>query len=73
MAYTIVRPGGLKSEPATGSGVLTDDMSVVGSICRDDVADLVVKALFSPKTDNKVLSAVDKNALFVPKPVESFL
>jgi hypothetical protein len=45
----------------------------VGSITRDDVAALVVKALFNPKTDNKVLSAVDKNALFGPKAVEPFL
>lgn len=29
-----------------------------------DVASLVVKALFSAKSDNKVLSAVDKNKLF---------
>jgi hypothetical protein len=55
------------------AAVLAARRAQVGSITRDDVAALVVKALFSPKTDNKVLSAVDKNALFAPKPVESFL
>lgn len=54
MAYTIIRPGGLKSEPATGNGVLTEDTSVCGSITREDVANLVIKALLSKKTDNKV-------------------
>ena len=39
--FVIVRPGGLKSEPATGRGVLTTDTSICGSITRGDVADLV--------------------------------
>ncbi|PSC68750.1 DNA mismatch repair MLH1 [Micractinium conductrix] len=56
LTFIIVRPGGLKSEPATGSGVLTEDTTVCGSITRADVADLVVKAL---RSDNKVLSALD--------------
>jgi hypothetical protein len=54
MAYTIIRPGGLKSEPATGNGVLTSDASVCGSITREDVANVVIKALLSNKTDNQV-------------------
>lgn len=54
MAYTIIRPGGLKSEAATGNGVLTSDASVCGSITREDVANVVIKALLSKKTDNTV-------------------
>ena len=54
MQWTIIRPGGLKSDPATGSGILTEDRSVCGAINREDVADLVVKALFSDKADGKV-------------------
>lgn len=57
--FVIVRPGGLKSEPATGTGVLTEDITVCGSITRADVADLVVKALRSDKSNGKVLSAID--------------
>eukprot|EP00775_Hariotina_reticulata_P010556 gene10556-10716_t len=72
MKYTIIRPGGLKSEPATGSGALTDDVTICGSITREDVADLAIKALLSPKTDNKVLSAVDVNGVFGEKKVEPF-
>jgi len=54
MQWTIIRPGGLKSEPATGSGILTEDRSICGAINREDVAELVVKALFSDKSDMKV-------------------
>ncbi|MBD2355547.1 SDR family oxidoreductase [Tolypothrix sp. FACHB-123] len=64
LTYTIIRPGGLKSEPATGNAVLTEDIRIVGSIHRADVAQLVVRALNSERANNKVLSAVDKNQLF---------
>lgn len=53
MAWTIIRPGGLKNEAGTGNGVLSEDKSICGAISREDVADLVVKALFSSKADNK--------------------
>jgi len=57
--WSIVRPGGLVSEPATGEAVLTEDATAIGSIHREDVADLVLKVMDSPKTERKVLSAVD--------------
>ena len=63
LPFTIVRPGGLLSEPATGTGVLVADESVAGSITRTDVADLVVQCLASPKAENQVLSAVDRNRI----------
>ena len=59
MNWTIIRPGGLKSEPMTGKAILTADAKALGSIHRQDVADLVVKALTSSKTERKVLSAID--------------
>eukprot|EP00210_Caulerpa_lentillifera_P008573 g8178.t1 len=61
MEYVIIRPGGLITEPATDCGVLTEDMDVSGRIHREDVAQLVIKALFSDSTRNKVLHAIDKN------------
>lgn len=64
LTYTIVRPGGLKSEPATGQGVLTLDPSVAGSIHRADVADLVCQCLRSNRCNNKVLSAVDRQMVY---------
>jgi nucleoside-diphosphate-sugar epimerase len=58
--WTIIRPGGLKSDAPTGKAILTDDVSVVGTIHRADVASLVLKALASEgKATRKELSAVD--------------
>ncbi|AVH72072.1 SDR family oxidoreductase [Nostoc sp. 'Lobaria pulmonaria (5183) cyanobiont'] len=64
LTYTIIRPGGLKSESATGNGVLTEDPQIIGSINRADVAQLVVRCLNSQHANNKILSAVDRNMLF---------
>mmetsp|Transcript_19612 Transcript_19612/g.54653 ORF Transcript_19612/g.54653 Transcript_19612/m.54653 type:complete len:272 (-) Transcript_19612:187-1002(-) len=64
MAFVIIRPGGLTNDPASGNGVLTESTTTAGSISRDDVAALVVKALLSKKADGKVLAAVDKTKLF---------
>jgi uncharacterized protein YbjT (DUF2867 family) len=64
MIYTVIRPGGLKSEPATGNGILTEDCRVAGSIHRADVALLVCQCLVSDAASNKVLSAVDKQMVY---------
>ncbi|MEH1838544.1 MAG: SDR family oxidoreductase [Nostoc sp.] len=64
LTYTIIRPGGLKSEPATGNGVLTEDPHIIGSINRADVAQLIGRSLNSQRANNKILSAVDRNMLF---------
>ena len=66
LAYTIIRPGGLKSEPATGNAVLTEDPKVLGMIHRADVANLVCQCLQSDRANNKILSAIDRQMLFVP-------
>jgi len=57
--FCIIRPGGLVSETMTGKAILTEDTTAIGSIHREDVAELVIKALYSTKTVRKVLSAVD--------------
>ncbi|KAL3911943.1 MAG: hypothetical protein SGARI_001399 [Bacillariaceae sp.] len=57
--WSIIRPGGLVTAPMTGKAILTEDNTAIGSIHREDVANLVVQALNSPKTERKVLSAVD--------------
>lgn len=64
MEFVIIRPGGLKNEPSTGAGILTEDNRVCGAIHREDLADLVISCLFSDNAENKVLAAVDKNQLF---------
>ncbi|AFY53866.1 NmrA-like family protein [Rivularia sp. PCC 7116] len=64
LTYTVIRPGGLKSEPSTGNGILTEDPKIAGTIHRADVAQLVCKSLNSEKTNNKVLSAIDENMIY---------
>lgn len=72
LTYTIIRPGGLVSEPATGNGVLTEEPRISGSIHRADVAQLVCRCLNSDRANNKVFSAVDRNMLFGQPEFEEF-
>jgi len=72
MEFCIVRPGGLKSEPATGTGVLTEDVNICGAIHRSDVASLVVKCVLKDNANGKVLSCVDKEQLFDQPAFEEF-
>ena len=72
MEFCIVRPGGLKSEPATGTGVLTEDVNICGAIHRADVASLVVKCVLKDSASGKVLSCVDKEQLFDQPAFEEF-
>ena len=64
LTYTIIRPGGLKSEPATGNGILTENYKVAGMIHRPDVAQLTCDCLFSDRANNKILSAVDRKMTY---------
>ena len=57
--WSIIRPGGLISEPITGTAILTEDVTAIGSIHREDMAELVIRAMDSPKAKRKILSAVD--------------
>jgi len=72
LTYTIVRPGGLKSEPPTGTGILTEDPKISGSINRADVADLICRCLVSDRANQKVLSALDRNQRFTPSEIPEF-
>ena len=72
LTYTIIRPGGLKSEPATGNGVLTEDPKIAGTIHRADVADLVCRCLKSDRTNNKIFSAVDRTMTYGDATFEEF-
>ena len=72
LTYTIIRPGGLKSEAATGNGVLTEDARIAGTIHRADVAQLVCRCLDSERANNKVLSAVDRQMIYGQPEFEEF-
>lgn len=68
MNWTIIRPGGLVTEPMTGKAVLTADNMGIGTIHREDVADLVCKALSAPNTEKKVLTAIDPSVVAASNP-----
>jgi len=61
--YTIVRPGALDSQPASGNGMLTDDPTVGGTIHRADLARLVVDCIDDPDTSRKIFNAVDRELI----------
>lgn len=72
LTYTIIRPGGLKSEAATGNGIVTEDYKVAGTIHRADLAELVCKCLLSETANQKVLSAVDRGMMYGQTEFEEF-
>lgn len=72
LTYTVIRPGGLKSEPATGNGVFTTNCKVAGSIHRADVAQLACKCLISEAANNRVFSAIDRNMVYGQLEYEEF-
>mmetsp|Transcript_23018 Transcript_23018/g.20908 ORF Transcript_23018/g.20908 Transcript_23018/m.20908 type:complete len:267 (+) Transcript_23018:71-871(+) len=58
--WTIIRPGGLKSDQPTGKAVLTEDPLASGVINRGDVANLIIKVLGAASAcTRKEFSAVD--------------
>ena len=62
--WTIIRPGGLKSDAATGAAVLTEDIKAAGVINRADVASLIIQCLASKgKATQKEFTAVDPSQL----------
>lgn len=69
---TFIRPGGLRSEPATGRGILSDDVEIHGFIHREDVADLVARALRDPATEGRAFAAVDAGQARSIHPIEPF-
>lgn len=70
--WTILRPGGLVSEPATGNGLLTQNPRVHGFIHRADVALLASRVLRDPATSRHALAAVDRNRMSCDTPVVPF-
>jgi uncharacterized protein YbjT (DUF2867 family) len=58
---TILRPGGMQSEPATGTAIKTEDHTVMGTINRADLAALVVECLDDDATIGKIFHTVDPN------------
>lgn len=69
---TFIRPGGLRSDPATGRGILSDDPQIHGFINREDVASLIARVLRDPATEGRAFAAVDADHARSVNPVEPF-
>lgn len=70
--WTILRPGGLVSEPATGNGLLSQNPRIHGFIHRADVALLAFRALRDPATSRQAFAAVDANRMNCETPADPF-
>ncbi|WP_417832296.1 SDR family oxidoreductase [Terasakiella sp.] len=73
LSYTIVRPGGLINEPASGQGALYESPAVHGRINRTDLARVLWRSLENPQCEGKVFSAIDRGMLQAPEGTREFM
>lgn len=59
LRYVILRPGGMTSDPATGTAIRTGDHKTMGVITRADLARLVVECLDDESTNGNIYHTVD--------------
>jgi uncharacterized protein YbjT (DUF2867 family) len=64
--YVILRPGGMTSDPSTGTAVRTDDHGIMGVITRADLARLIVECLDDVSTNGRIFHAVDPEIKWQP-------
>jgi uncharacterized protein YbjT (DUF2867 family) len=57
--WTILRPGGMTHDPASGTAIRTEDRMAMGVINRADLARLVVECLDDPATIGRVYHTID--------------
>ena len=59
--FTIIRPGNLRSNRATGNGALVQDERLTGTIYREDLAPLIAGCLDDPSTIGEIYAALDRD------------
>ncbi len=57
--YTILRPGGMTNDPASGTAIKTEDHNCMGVINRADLATLVVECINDDTTIGKIFHTID--------------
>jgi uncharacterized protein YbjT (DUF2867 family) len=62
LQWSILRPGGMASETATGTAIRTEDHTVMGMIQRADLAALVVECLDDAQSIGKIYHTIDPEA-----------
>jgi len=58
--YTIIRPGQLTNEEASGDGILTEEC-ILGTMSREDLALMIMKCIEDGETIGKIYSVLDTN------------
>ena len=58
--YTIIRPGQLTNEAASGNGILTKEC-ILGTMSREDLALMIMKCIEDGETIGKIYSVLDTN------------
>jgi len=66
LRYVILRPGGMNSDPASGTAIRTEDHGRMGVITRADLARLIVECLDDESTDGHIYHAVDPQITWQP-------
>jgi nucleoside-diphosphate-sugar epimerase len=66
--WTIVRPVPLSDEPKTGTGMLTSGLKCYGTISRDDLAELLIRAADSVSANRATLTAIDRTRVLLTSP-----
>ena len=67
--WTILRPGGMTHDPASGTAIRTEDRMAMGVISRADLARLVVDCLDDPATIGRIYHTIDP-AIREPAPLQ---
>lgn len=57
--YTILRPGGMTNNPASGTAIKTEDHNCMGVINREDLAALVVECIDDDAASGKIYHTID--------------
>lgn len=60
LSWTIMRPGVLKDNAATGKGILTQDTSTLGMINRAELARLIGDAVGDEETFGRIYTAIEQ-------------
>lgn len=62
LQWSILRPGGMASEAATGTAIRSEDHTVMGMIQRADLAALVIECLDDAQSIGKIYHTIDPEA-----------
>jgi len=66
LPYTILRPGGMTSDPATGTAIRSADRSSMGVITRADLARLIIACLDDERSIGQIWHTIDPEIRWTP-------